>query len=228
MNLSKVMLDCEGQVLTHDAIRNLIRHFGESYNDATKEIIDRSRTLDQGGEDFIWCSKRILSNFGMTRGGPFHGDNMEILRKCWNVVGLDVLEIKASVNQSGLSRDRYLVELGVPERKALFDQIWRITKMLLPFSMGKTSYGLVGASKILFSVLPEIVLPVDNAEWQHVFQTVDLGDVLRIMVRDIHEWERLHGIHLNELDKTNRLTTLPAVYNVLAMEARPKIACNKK
>ncbi len=221
MNLSKVMLDCEGQVLTPDAIREMITRFGEGYTDAIKEIIDRSKTLDQGGEDFIWCASRILSNFGMTRGGPFHGDNTQILRDCWTEVGSDLLEIKASANQSGLSRDRYLVELGAPEREALFDRIWQITKKLLPFSMGETSYGLVGASKILFSVLPEIVLPVDNTEWLKVFKTVDLGDVLRVMVQDIQGWEARQGIQLTALDDTKRLTTLPAVYNVLAMEARP-------
>jgi hypothetical protein len=98
------------------------------------------------------------------------------------------------VLQSGLSRERYLVELGALERETLFDQVWRITKKLLPFSMGGASYGLVGASKILFSVLPEIVLPVDNTEWIQVFKTVDLGDVLRSMVDDIQAWEATaHG-----------------------------------
>jgi len=228
MSLSKVMLDIDDRVLTPEAIKELIASFGESYTVATKDIIDKSQSLDQGGETFIWCAARILSNFGMTRAGIFHRDMKIILRDCWNVVGLDLLEIKASVNQSGLSRGRYLVELGAPEREALFDRIWRITKKLLPFSMGDTSYGLVGASKILFSVLPEIVLPVDNTEWLKVFKTVDLGDVLRIMVADIQEWEVLQGVQLPALDDSKHLTTLPAVYNVLAMEARPRITGSKK
>jgi len=217
------MLDREGRVLTPKAIKELITSFGESYTVATKDIIDKSQSLDQGGETFIWCAARILSNFGMTRAGIFHRDMKKILRDCWNAVGPDLLEIRTSVNQSGLSRERYLVELGAPEREALFGRIWRITKKLLPFSMGDTSYGLVGASKILFSVLPEIVLPVDNTEWLKVFKTVDLGDVLRVMVQDIQEWEALQGIQLTALDDTHRLTTLPAVYNVLAMEARSKV-----
>lgn len=228
MSLSKVLLDCKGRVLAPDTIRDYIKRFGNSYTEATKKIIVESQSLDQEGKTFIECAALILSNFGMTRAGTFHGDNTEILRGCWNVIGPDLLEIKASVNQSGLSRGRYLVELGAPEREALFDRIWRITKKLLPFSMGDTSYGLVGASKILFSVLPEIVLPVDNTEWLKVFKTVDLGDVLRIMVADIQEWEAMQGIQLTTLDDTKRLTTLPAVYNVLAMEARPKIAGSKK
>jgi hypothetical protein len=171
-----------------------IKRFGNSDADATKDIIDRSQNLDYNGKTFIWCAKRILSNFGMTHAGTFHNGNTEILRGCWRAVGPDLLAIKASVLQSGLSRERYLVELGALERETLFDQVWRITKKLLPFSMGGASYGLIGASKILFSVLPEIVLPVDNTEWIQVFKTVDLGDVLRSMVDDIQAWEATaHG-----------------------------------
>ena len=87
--------------------------------------------------------------------------------------------------------------------------------------MGDYSYGLVGASKVLFSVLPEIVLPIDNAEWLRVFKTVDIGDVLHRMVLDIQKWEGITGRQLNDLDSSKRLTTLPSVYNVMAMLARP-------
>ena len=134
-----------------------------------------------------------------------------------------MIEINNSVRKSGLSRDRYLLELSVQEREGLIAEIWLITKKLLPFTMGKTSYGLVGASKILFSVLPEIVLPIDNDEWLHVFKTVDIGDVLHRMVFDIQKWEGITGRQLNDLDHSKRLTTLPSVYNVMAMDARPKI-----
>jgi hypothetical protein len=157
----------------------------------------------------------------MTRAGPFHGNGKEKLRICWNVVGANLLEINNSVCKSGLLRDRYILEISEREREELIAEIWLITKKLLPFTMGKTSYGLVGASKILFSVLPEIVLPVDNAQWFQVFKTVDLGDVLRRMVFDIQKWEGLTGEQLNNLDHSKRLTTLPSVYNVMAMLARP-------
>ena len=132
-------------------------------------------------------------------------------------------EINNSVRKSGLPRDRYILELGEREREELIAEIWLITKKLLPFTMGKTSYGLVGASKILFSVLPEIALPIDNAQWLHVFKTVDFGDVLHHMVFDVKQWERITGKQLNDLDHSKRLTTLPSVYNVMAMLARPKI-----
>jgi hypothetical protein len=88
--------------------------------------------------------------------------------------------------------------------------------------MGKTSWGLVGASKILFSVLPEIVLPVDNSMWLNVFKTVDLGDVIKGMAYDIQMWENANGMKLNEMYPKQRLTTLPSAYNVMAMAARPE------
>jgi len=86
--------------------------------------------------------------------------------------------------------------------------------------MGETSYGLVGASKILFSVLPEIILPIDNYMWLKIFKTVDIGDIIEGMVLDIQQWENETGQKLNEMD--SRLTTLPSVYNVMATDARPK------
>ena len=88
--------------------------------------------------------------------------------------------------------------------------------------MGKTSFGLVGASKILFAVLPEIILPIDNSQWLRVFKTVDLGDVIKRMTSEIQSWENTTGKKLNEIDYSKKLTTLPSVYNVMAMAARPK------
>ena len=157
----------------------------------------------------------------MTRRGPFHGDTNPILRNCWDAVGAKLIEINNSVRKSGLPRDRYLLELSEREREELIAEIWLISKRLLPFTMGKTTYGLVGASKILFSIFPEIVLPIDNTQWLHVFKTVDIGDVLHRMVLDIQKWEEITGIQFNDLDPSRRLTTLPSVYNVMAMAARP-------
>ena len=88
--------------------------------------------------------------------------------------------------------------------------------------MGETSYGLVGASKMLFAILPEIVLPVDNNQWLKVFKTVDIGDVINRMAIDIQEWENITQHRLNEMDHSRMQTTLPSVYNVMAMDARPK------
>ncbi len=218
---SREVLFKKRHAITPDEISDRIIEFGDGYNDATKEIIHDSKVLDKNGQVFIKCASRILSSFGMTRSGPFHANGNEILHDCWNEVGTNLIEINSAVRQSGLSRDRYLLELSKPEREELIAEVWLITKKLLPFTMGKTSYGLVGASKILFSVLPEIALPIDNSQWLHVFKTVDIGDVIHRMVFDIQEWERITKRQLNELDRSGRLTTLPSVYNVMAMKARP-------
>lgn len=222
MNSSEMLMDENGHAISPTRISAEIRKFGDSYNDATKTIIDKSMELDKDGKLFMECASLILSKFGMTRSGPFHGTSRdENLHRCWNDVGSDLVEINKSVLNSGLPRDRYLLKLNEKEREELIANVWVITKKLLPITMSKTSYGLVGASKILFSVLPEIALPIDNAEWLHVFKTVDFGDVLRYMVSDIQKWEGITRMHLNDLDQSKRLTTLPSVYNVMAMRARP-------
>jgi hypothetical protein len=174
----EILFDAKGHAISPVEISKRIIAFGDSYNNTVKKIIDDSKVLDDDGEVFIKCADQILSNFGMTRSGPFHGDSNEILCNCWDAVGVKLKEINKSVRKSGLPRDRYLLELCEREREELIAEIWLISKRLLPFTMGKTTYGLVGASKILFSIFPEIVLPVDNAEWLHVFKTVDIGDVL--------------------------------------------------
>jgi len=221
MNTKKILFR-EGNAISPGEIKEKIDRFG--YTDAVCRIVRDSRELDKSGQVFIKCASLILSNFGMTRSGRFKGDvKKELLLDCWNEVGSDLIKIQGSVLESGFSRDRFLLELETHRREELIAIIWSITKRLLPFTMGKTSYGLVGASKILFAVLPEIVLPTDNSQWLHLFKTVDLGDVIRRMVSDIQQWETATGEKLNEVDYSRRLTTLPSVYNVMAMAARPKV-----
>ena len=234
MNFSGILF--EKQVaLKPETITERILAFGDKYNNVTKDIIRDSRVLDKDGKTFIKCASRILSSFGMTRSGPFKGAGIagktkkeKILSECWDAIGGRLLKVNKSVLESGLFRDRYLLELSEPERTQLIAEVWLMTKQLLPFTMGKTSHGLVGASKILFSVLPEIALPIDNAQWKYVFQTVDLGDVITRMVSDIQQWEQSTNKEFNELDHSKRLTTLPSVYNVMAMYARPRLNGVKK
>lgn len=224
MSQLEILFDKNGDAISPNEINIRINEFEDSYIDATKGIIENSRNLNKDGEVFIKCASHILSNFGMTRSGPFHGDYCEKLSNSWKAVGANLLKIHDLVCRSGIPRSRYILKLSVRERKKLTSEIWLITKKLLPFTMGKTSYGLVGASKILFSVLPEIVLPIDNTEWLQVFKTVDIGDVLQRMVLDIQSWKGITGMYLNDVDPSMRLTTLPSVYNVMAMAARPKTA----
>ena len=228
MSSSNILFNDPNNAITPNKIKKQIRSF--RYNDVVHEIIQASNDLDENGGVFIKCTARILSNFGMTRNGPFKGvgitenggvKHKDILRKCWEEVGEQLIEIHNSVLKSGHFRGRYLLELSSPKREELIAEIWLITKRLLPFTMGKTTYGLVGASKLLFAVLPEIVLPVDNNQFLHLFKTVDIGDVINRMVSDIKQWEKATGKKLNEMGISNKLTTLPSVYNVMAMAARP-------
>ena len=235
MSSCDILFDTQGHVATPEKISETIVAFGDKYNNATRDIIRDSRVLDEDGKTFIKCASLILSSFGMTRSGPFKGagvagktNKKKLLSECWDEIGDQLLEVKRSVLESGFSRDRYLLELSEPERDGQIGKVWLMTKQLLPFTMGKTSHGLVGASKIIFSVLPEIALPIDNAQWTYVFKTVDLGDVIKRMVSDIQQWERITGRQLNELDHSKRLTTLPSVYNVMAMNARPETNETKK
>lgn len=230
MYSNNILLNDEGDALTPDIINKKIVDFKDSYSNATHEIIQNSRILDRNGEVFVKCTARILSSFLMTRSGPFRGvkitrngnvNGEKLLLNCWDRIKDHLLEINNSVLESGYSRDRYLLQLSKPKREELIEKIWFMTKQLLPLTMGETSYGLVGASKILFAVLPEIVLPVDNSQWLKLFKTVDIGDVINRMAFDIQEWEKLTKENLNEMDLSKRLTTLPSVYNVIAMDARP-------
>jgi len=223
MRSDRILFNSNGQAITPEIIQDKIAHFGDSYINTTHKIIQYSAELDKDGEVFIRCASLILSNFGMTRKGPFKkGKNIDkILLNCWNEVRGSLINVKLSILQSGLSRDRFLLELNQNEREELIAEVWLIMKQLLPFTMGKTTFGLVGASKILFSVLPEIVLPIDNRQWLNVFKTIDIGDVIKWMAFDIQRWESATGEKLNEMDYSRRLTTLPSVYNVMAMAARP-------
>jgi len=223
MRSHRILFTSEGIAIHPQKIHDEISRFRKDYIETTYKIIQYSGELDTNGEVFIKCASLILSNFGMTRSGPFKKDeniNKRLLN-CWNEVGDSLIDVKFSILQSGLSRDRFLLELDQNKREKLIAEIWFIMKHLLPFTMGETTFGLVGASKILFSVLPEIVLPIDNKQWLNVFKTVDIGDVIKWMVFDIQRWESATGNKLNEMDYLGRLTTLPSVYNVMAMAARP-------
>lgn len=228
MDSYTILFDSNGNALAPDDIRRAIARFPFGYKVAIDKTITYSSKLDENGVVFLKCAKNILSSFGMTRRGPFFGSEIDQkLLKCWDRIKADLLEIKKLIPETGLLRDRYLLELSDSKREELIMKIWYMAKKILPITMGATSYGLVGASKILFSVLPEIVLPVDNNQWLNLFKTVDLGDVIRDMASEIQKWEEKTKERLNEMDSIDplieqkRLTTLPSIYNVMAMKARP-------
>jgi hypothetical protein len=203
-------------------IKGEITKFKDDYVNTTRDLILDSAELDEDGKIFVKNGSLILSKFGMTRGGPFavKETTKATLSRCWEETGESLMNIKRVLYGSGYPRERLLVDIERESFESLIDDIWDAMKRMLPFTMGATSYGLVGASKLLFAVFPEIVLPIDNAQWLKVFQTVDIRDVISWMASDIQRWEDFTGEKLNELDKSGRLSTLPSVYNVMAMAAR--------
>jgi hypothetical protein len=77
---------------------------------------------------------------------------------------------------------------------------------------------LTAASKILFSVFPEIALPVEKAQWKELFQTVDYTDIIELMRAEISEWEKRSQKKLNEFDPLSSFP-LPVYYNAVAFIA---------
>jgi len=219
------------ETISPEEISNCIEKFGDSYTKAVTKIIRSTNSLDLNIDIFIKNSAILLNSFGMARSGPFQGikyDHGKVggskrkLKACWDAINRDLLFVRKLLDEQNLRpRSRALVQLEKDSRTEVVSYIWSAFKKLLPITMGNYSYGLVGASKILFSVFPEIALPVDNSMWLNVFKTVDFGDVIHTMADEIIAWEKITGKQLQTCDYSEN-TTLPAVYNVMAMEARPK------
>ena len=112
------------------------------------------------------------------------------------------------------------MELSATARKKVCFDLWTMFKKLLSVCMSDGSYGLVAASKIMFSIYPEIALPIDNIQWKSLFKTVDYSDVTALMADEIITWERQTGQLLDSCDSTGN-STLASIYNIMAMKARP-------
>lgn len=106
-----ILVDKDMHAVSQNEIIQLINEFGDSYTNATSKIIRDSQTLDQKGKVFINCASLILSKFGMTRRGIFSNNLQDKLQACWDKIGKDLLKIRNQINNSGDSRDRYLLEL---------------------------------------------------------------------------------------------------------------------
>ncbi len=90
-----ILFASDETVLIPEIIHYEIDNFGESYINTTQKIIQYSEELDKDGEVFIKCASLILSNFGMTRSGPFKKrEEGNILLDCWSKVGSSIIEIK--------------------------------------------------------------------------------------------------------------------------------------
>ena len=225
----KVLHNIHGTPHGIQHIKQCVAKFGESYKNTVQKVIQNS--ADGVNERvFFENISKLMANFKMTRSGPFKGvqysdgsfkDPNGILASCWEIANQNIIQIRKFIDEKNKGkRGRALIELSNSDRTYVISELWLVFKKLLPFCMSKTSWGLVGASKVLFAVLPEIALPIDNVQWKKVFKTIDYSDVISIMVVEIADWERQVGIPLDSCDPLPH-STLPSVYNVMAMKARP-------
>jgi len=209
-------------------IANSVKNFGRSYDRMVRRIIKDSTILNE--DTFKNNAFNLLRSFKMVRSDRFVDirinmgkieDSKGKLKDCWEAAKEELHFVRTLLNNQKIEpRTRTLLLLDEETKKRIFPHLWSAFNKLLTITMGKHSYGLLGASKILFSAFPEIVLPVDNPEWLSVFKSVDLGDVINLMAEEIKKWEEETGEYLDHCDSKFELT-LPAIYNVMAMEARP-------
>ena len=223
-----ILFNKKGYPIKPDLIRKAIREFGFGYNETVRKVIVKS---DNGVNHQIFCRNVaiLMPNFKMTRSGPFKGiryvdgkviDPNKQITACWKEIGECIIKLSDFLKEKGFgSRARILVEMADSEREEVVSALWEMFKKLIPLCIGKTTLGLVAASKVLFAVFPEVAQPIDNAQWRTVFRTIDYGDIVLRMAAEITEWEERSGIKLESCDP-NTITTLPSIYNVMAMKAR--------
>lgn len=227
--IMKILFDQSGNPIIPGEIRNAIGTFGASYTVTMHSIIRRSQcALTQ----IIFSENvaQLMVNFKMTRKGLFHGikylngsvqDPNGQISSCWSLIGSDAVDLRNYLSKQNISNiNRTLIELSATARDKVITDLWTMFKKLLSVCMSDGSYGLVAASKIMFAVFPEIALPIDNTQWKNLFKTVDYSDVTALMGDEIITWENQTGLHLDSCDSSGN-HTLVAIYNIMAMKARP-------
>ena len=142
-----------------------------------------------------------------------------VLDSCWKKFGTEFKEVKKHISKNVLHRNRTLLELPEDKKNIAVEKVSQLFDELEWTTINDHDIGRVGASKILFSVFPDFTLPVDTAQWNHVFRTHDYGKVLSTMINEIKEWEKKVGVNLETLNASYK-ATLPSVYNVMAMDAK--------
>lgn len=220
----KILFYEDGNPIDPRCIRRFICTFSKSYQEVVEGIIEKSERLDY--EVFRFNVAKLMTSFKMTRRGAFHGvkvgkDPNGIIDLCWKVIGDELQKLKKYIKKNARgTRSRVLVDLSLEARNHVIQRSSELSEKLLGVTIETGKVSRVGASRILFSILPEIALPVDNLEWKYVFKNKKYREILSIMANEIKKWERKSKIQLEKVDPNPR-TTLPAIYNIMAMAARP-------
>lgn len=223
-----VLFDKNGNPKNPRSIEHEVTNFSRAYDTVVKKIIPGSTELDE--HSFRLNVATLFPSFGMTRNSLFRGlriendtikDPNKVLDNCWSEVGDDLQKLKQGLSKnSSLGRSRVILELDTESKNRVITNMSELFDKLEWTTINGRRIGRVGASKILFAALPEVSLPVDNAEWEGVFRTHSYGRVLSTMIEEISEWERNSKTNLETLDP-KRPTTVTSIYNVMAMSARP-------
>jgi len=223
-----ILFDAKSSPIPPEQIETCVGEFGQGYRRTVQDIISRSKP-GLTRDIFSRNVAQLMPNFKMTRRGRFHGVKYEQGRvqdpkgqitTCWSACGQNVQQIRNSLGQQNINRRRILVDMPASSRGQVIINLRTAFNLLIPVCMGKVTNGLVASSKVLFAVLPEIAMPIDTTQWQKVFKTIDYGNIIALMADEIMAWEKQTKQFLDSCDPAPD-ATLPSIYNVMAMKARP-------
>jgi hypothetical protein len=223
----RVLFHEDGMPIDSRCIERFVKAFPKGYRTVVEKIIANSEMLNP--QTFEENLKLLLPSFKMTRAGIFHSPRTKdgksstgfakIAELCWSQVGEDLESLKKIVTNATVERSRIVADLPSDSMKHAIAVCSGIFEKLLKVHVQDSYIRPVGATKVLFSAFPEIALPVDNLQWRCLFKTKEYHVVLSTMVEEIRKWEKLNSpTRLGTLSPTP--TTLPSIYNILAMAAR--------
>jgi len=230
----KILFHEDGDPIDYRCIKRFIAAFPKHYHETVREIIEKSEKLDE--EAFRVNVATLMPSFKMTRRGAFRGvrinergcvsDPNNVISLCWKHVGKELQDLKEHIKEkASCKRSRVIIDVSSESRDSVIEKTSELFEELRTLTVKSGRVGRVAASKVLFSALPEVALPVDNLEWEHVFCTEKYREILSMMVNEIIEWERAVQNHPLETLEPHKMT-LPAIYNILAMSVRPLVKAN--
>jgi len=224
-----ILFKTNGKPYTTRFVKTCVRKFGESYKETMCKVINNSRD-GLNKEIFHRNVATLMPNFLMGRAGPFKGvkyiegnviDPKGQIAACWDSIGKQAVELRKFINQHHKgSRRRVIIKAPPAVQKKIASQLMLLLTQLSSICWTENSFGLVGSSKVLFAVLPEVAMAIDNAEWKKVFRTIDYAAIITRMIDQIKKWEKSTKTDLDSCDPRGCFT-VPCIYNVMAMRAPP-------